>query len=81
MVWRPATGYRWRAHFGMTGDTIEKKFEDAKADGLHPVYVDSCTSKNGPRYAAIFEQTGGLYRWRFGISSDDHQAVFEKAYR
>jgi murein DD-endopeptidase MepM/ murein hydrolase activator NlpD len=79
MVWRPATG-PWRAHFGMTGDTIEGTFEDAKAEGLHPVYVDSCTSKEGPRYTAIFQQTGGLYRWRFGISADEHQAVFDQAW-
>ncbi|MEP6919055.1 MAG: hypothetical protein ABJC89_25665, partial [Acidobacteriota bacterium] len=78
MVWRQASGL-WRAHFGMTGDTIEGKFDAAKADGFHPVYIDSCTSKDGPRYVAIFEKTGGLYRWRYGISAEDHQAMFENA--
>jgi hypothetical protein len=41
--------------------------------------VDSCTSKGGPRYVAIFQQTGGLYRWRYGIDADDHQKAFDNA--
>ena len=78
MVWRPAN-VEWRAHFGMTGSTIEGKFDDAKAAGLHPVYIDSCTSSGGPRYVAIFQETGGLYRWRFGITTEAHDQVFQQA--
>ena len=78
MSWRPAAG-DFRGYFGQTSDQLQDRADKAKADGLAPVFVESCSSKNGPRYAVVFEKTGGAYRMRHGISTAEHDALLDVA--
>lgn len=78
MAWRPADG-DFRGYFGQTSDQLQERADKAKADGLSPVFVESCSSKHGPRYAVIFEKTGGAFRMRHGMSTAEHDALLDVA--
>jgi hypothetical protein len=78
MAWRPADA-DFRGYFGQTADQLQDRADKAKADGLAPVFVESCMSMRGPRYAVVFKKTGGAYRMRHGMSTADHDALLALA--
>jgi hypothetical protein len=47
-VWRPANG-SLRGYFGQTSGQLQDRADKAKADGLAPVFVESCSSKHTGR--------------------------------
>ena len=51
--------------------------DKAKEDGFAPVFVESCSSSKGGRYAVVFEKVSGAYRMRHGISTAEHDATLE----
>ena len=78
MAWRPADG-DFRGYFGQSGAELQQRADKAKEDGLAPVFVESCSSRQGPRYAVVFEKVAGAYRMRHGMSTAEHDDTLELA--
>jgi hypothetical protein len=78
MVWRRADGY-FRGYFGQTSSRLQDEVDTAKHDRLAPVFVESCSSRTGPRYSVVFKELGGAWRMRHDISTAEHDAELDRA--
>ncbi|MGH9147560.1 MAG: hypothetical protein ACRD1Q_12685 [Vicinamibacterales bacterium] len=78
-VWRTAQG-PWRAYYLVDSGKYQQVFDQAKADGYAPVFVESCVSGRQARYSVIFvkNKTGAAIA-RHGLSYDEHMTVMNDA--
>jgi hypothetical protein len=78
-VWRTAQG-PWRAYFLVDSEKYQQVFDEAKADGYAPVFVESSGSGGQARYSVIFvKNKPGAAMARHGLSYDQHMSVMEDA--
>lgn len=75
--WKPASGKKWKAYFGLSGAAYQKRFNTNKH--LAPIFVDSYTIGGNVRYNVIMKAVQGDYLARHGLTYDQHMKVMEAA--
>ena len=79
-IWSQRTGPAWQARHGMTGGQYQQTFDQLTGQGYRLVWVSGYGVAGEPRFAAIFEQSGGPpWMARHGLSASDYQAAFDSA--
>ncbi len=78
-LWADVAGPRWVAHHGLSRSQFESKFDAHTGNGYRPTTLSAYTVDGRPRFAAIFEQYGGLaWYLYYGMSFSEYQSRFEE---
>jgi murein DD-endopeptidase MepM/ murein hydrolase activator NlpD len=75
--WKPASGKKWKAYFGLTGSEYQKRFDRNK--DLAPIFIDSYTIGNNIRYNLILKEVSGGYMARHGLTYKQHMKIMDEA--
>jgi murein DD-endopeptidase MepM/ murein hydrolase activator NlpD len=75
--WKPATGKKWKAFFGLTGSEYQKRFDKNK--DLAPIFVDSYTIGDKTRYNLILKAVSGKNMARHGLTYEQHKKIMTEA--
>ncbi|MFN0093003.1 MAG: serine hydrolase [Acidimicrobiales bacterium] len=77
-VWEQAGGPAWTARHGLTAAQHQSEFDALLANGYRPVHVCGYATLQGPRFASIYEQTGGpAYEARHGLAGVTYQEAVD----
>lgn len=78
-LWRSAQG-PWRAYYLVDSTKYQQVFDQAKADGYAPIFVESSLSGGAARYSVIFTKSNpGGYLARHGLSYAAHMVEMSEA--
>lgn len=78
-LWDHVPGPAWVARHGLTSADYQAEFDRLVPQGFRPVCVSGANAGGQLRYAALFQQDGGL-AWvaRHGIDGATYQAEFDR---
>jgi len=77
-IWEKSSGSPWAARHGMDAATYQAEFNRLNASGYRLVLVSAFTVNGQDRFAAIWEQRGGLpFIARHGLDSASYQTAFD----
>lgn len=77
-LFEAASGPAWEAWVNMTSSAWLEKLNDAIAKGLRPTRLNVCSTREGPRFAGIFERANGrIWRARHNMSEAAYKAEFD----
>ncbi|MBO8190622.1 hypothetical protein ITI46_02720 [Streptomyces oryzae] len=78
-VFEQRDGVPFEARHGLTADQYQETFNELVGRGFRPVDVSGYATSGGPRFAAVFEESGGPpFEARHGLTADQYQQTFNE---
>jgi len=78
-IWELRSGPPWQAHYQLSADEFQTKFDELLVQGYRLTHVFGCTAEGEDLYGGIWEMSAST-RWesRHGLSAEDFQIVFDQ---
>ena len=77
-IWEKKPGPAWEARHNLSAADYQKAFDDFYKQGYRLVHVSGYAAGGSPRFAAIWEKSGGpAWQARHNLSAADYQKAFD----